>query len=277
VWNGTGSFPRGYGEYDASFDAYGATVKTLGPEALWRMDPATRPINVLGFLTGTMAGGEDEVIVVAAGARTSFKNRPTEDRATIRGGLAALRLAGAPGYENVDPDSMKSAIIQSKAEDAKLIAAAGGGDLKTAAARMRTTVSKYGLERAAWGARGLYQLELLKGFAEVRATAGTIVSAVGGVIGMIVSAAMGIHGSVSSKAAKDLAGKFNKYVAEGVASAQPKIDAIKTASMKQVSMARVAAPAVVPVAAPTIPTWVWWTGSLTAVGGALYLAARATK
>jgi hypothetical protein len=266
LWNGHGALPTGYGDA-GSYGAYGATTKSIGPEALWRMDPATRPINVLGFFTGTMAGGEDEVIAVAQGARTSFKNRPSEDRATIRGGLAVLKAAGVPGYENVDPDAMKSAIIQSKAEDAKLIAASGGGDLKTAAARMRATVSKYGLERAAWGARGLYILALLKGFAAVRSTAGTVVSAVGGVIGMFVSAAMAIHGSVSTNVAKGLAAKFNGYIVEGVALAKPKIDAMKQAALAKTSVSKIMAPT---SASTTVPTWLWWAGGLTAVGGIIY-------
>ncbi|MEI6357473.1 MAG: hypothetical protein WCP53_10290, partial [Verrucomicrobiota bacterium] len=45
---------------------YGEGVKKIGAKALWAMDPAKRPINVIGFFTGTLAGGEDEVIVVAA-------------------------------------------------------------------------------------------------------------------------------------------------------------------------------------------------------------------
>jgi len=193
------------------------------PEQLWRTDPARRPINVLGIFTGTLAGGEDEVIAVAQGGRTSFKNRTAEDRATIRGGLAVLNIAGVRGYGSVNVESLSSKLVQGKQQDQKLIRAAGGGNtLKAAANHIRGIVSKHGLDRAAWGARGIYILANLKGFAKVRHVAAGV-SAIFGPIGMLVGAAVEGHGAISAAVAKKLAAKFNTYVTEGIESYKAKV------------------------------------------------------
>lgn len=189
----------------------------IAPEKLWSMDPSKRPIDAWGIIGGNLMGGEDEVLAVAKGYRTSFKNRAAEDRATIRGGIAVLH---AIGRSRVHPDSLKSKIIQSKAEDAKLIKAVGGGakTRKDAATIMRKRIAALGprLARAAWGARGLYILGLLKGFNVARGV-GAGVSAVFGPIGMAIAAAMSAHGAVISANAKNAAAKFQGWLKSGVA------------------------------------------------------------
>lgn len=179
------------------------------------MDPGKRSISVVGFLTGTLAGGEDELIAIAKGAKTTFKNRKVEDRATIRGGLLALQEAG---LSKVGPKGLQSKIFQSKEADARLAKAAGGGDLKTAATRMRARVAKHGpgLARAAWGARTLFLLENLKGFQKVRGAAAGV-SSIFGPIGMIIGAAVGAHGAISGKVAARLAQAAQGWVQSGLA------------------------------------------------------------
>lgn len=203
---------------------YGApgkhTVKGIGAEGLWAMDPAKRPIQPMGFFTGTLAGGEDEVIVIAAGARTSFKNRIVEDRATIRGGLAALKAAGVEPYASVNVDALKSGIFQSNKQDAALVRAAGGqgdkqSDVKDAANAIRQVVIDHHLARAAWGARGLYILGNLKGFTVSRGVSG-VVSGLLGPVGMIISGAMAAHGAISGAVMKGIADRLKTDYDEGL-------------------------------------------------------------
>jgi hypothetical protein len=200
----------------------GKTVANLKPWQLWRMDPASRPINVLGFFTGTMAGGEDEVIVVASGARTSFKNRASDDRATIKAGVEILSALGVEPYTSVNVKALRVAIVQGDKVDKALIqAAGGGGSLKGAANKIRKAVTKYGkgAETAAWGARGLYLLGLLEGFAVVRGTASAIAAAAGP-IGLAISAAMSGHGAISASVAQAQVAKFQGYVKSGLRDAR---------------------------------------------------------
>lgn len=187
------------------------------PEQLWRMDPNQRPVDVFGVISGNLMGGEDEVIAVAKGARTSFKSRPTEDRATIRGGLAVLAAAG---HSNVDARRLSSKIIQGPAADQALIKAAGGSGtgataLTSAANLVRRAVSAAGLEKAAWGARGLYILDNLKGMNVARTTGATI-SSFFGPIGMIIGAAVGVHGAISAQVAAEAKARFSRWMKEGL-------------------------------------------------------------
>lgn len=187
------------------------------PEQLWRTDPNKRPIDFWGVIGGNLMGGEDEVIAVAKGAQTSFKSRPTDDRATIRGGLAVLAAAGR---SNVDARRLSSQIIQGPKADQALIKAAGGSGtgaaaLTSAANLVRRAVSAAGLEKAAWGARGLYILDNLKGFNAARTT-GATVSSFFGPIGMIIGAAVGIHGAVSAQVAAEAKQRFTRWMKEGL-------------------------------------------------------------
>jgi hypothetical protein len=235
------------------------------PEVLWRMDPQRRPVDIFGVISGNLMGGEDEVIAVAKGARTSFKNRPADDRATIRGGLAILRAAGKSG---INPDGLKSQIVQGSQEDRKLVHAAGGGtDLKSAANHVRKRVKALGpsAERAAWGMRGLYVLQNLKGLAVGRGVGSGVASAFGP-IGMAVAAAMSIHGAVSGAVAKEAASRFTGYVK----SYHPEVPAATQVPAGRPS----STPAKQAPAPPAGPrNWLWIGGALLA-GGAVILLAR---
>lgn len=232
------------------------------PEQLWRTDPNQRPADVFGVISGNLMGGEDEVIAVAKGAQTSFKSRPTEDRATIRGGLAVLAMAGR---SKVDVKALSSKVVQGPKADAALIRAAGGGsDLKSAANLVRKKVSDAKLERAAWGARGLYILENLKGFSAARGV-GATVSALFGPIGMAIGAAMGIHGAVSGKVAEEATRRFKAYVKQGL-KGKTASDAVPADERSEEDTALSTEPEV-PLSA--WPAWAPWAAG----GGALVLAA----
>lgn len=196
----------------------------IAPETLWSMDPQRRPVDVWGVISGNLMGGEDEVLAVAKGYRTSFKNRACDDRATIRGGIAVLH---AIGRMRANPDSFRSQIIQGPREDDKLIRAADpklggqkghhGQRLKAAADVMRKRVAALGprLARAAWGARGLYILQNLKGFNIARGVASGV-SSVFGPIGLAISAALTAHGAVISANTKNAAERFQSWLKAGV-------------------------------------------------------------
>lgn len=187
------------------------------PEALWRLDPSKRTIDFWGVFTGTLlAGGEDELIAVAGGAATSFKNRDLEDRATIRGGIDALRAAGVAGY----PDTAKllSQLIQGPDADQTLIRAAGSGStLRAASDHIRRAVITRKVERIAWGARGLYILENLEGFTVVRGVASATLAAIPLGVTQLVALAVQAHGAISAAAAQEMGLKFQGYIESGVA------------------------------------------------------------
>lgn len=202
----------------------GAELKTPGtiggrsPEQLWETDPQKRPIGLLGLATG-MLGGEDMIVDVARGARTSLLNRAADDRATIRGGLSVLAQAG---HRQVNVEKLSSKLVQGKQQDAALIkAAGGGGSLRGAADRVRAEVVQAGLARAAWGARGLYLLANVRGMHAVRGTVAGVVSLVFP-IGTVIGAAMAVHGAVTGQLARAASAQFSRFVAEGLERAQAK-------------------------------------------------------
>lgn len=215
-------FDSGYGKADK--EPGKNTVKGIGAEGLWAMDPSKRPINIIGFFTGTLAGGEDEVIAIAAGARTSFKNRIADDRATIKGGLEVLKLAGVSPYTRVDVDKLKALALQSEKEDDKLIRAAGGTGtggkaVRATADMIRRVVIDHHLARAAWGARGIFLLVNLKNMQVARGvltTTGGIVASVAFPPLGIVSAAMAGHGAISAAVAKGIAAHLKRDYDEGL-------------------------------------------------------------
>lgn len=143
--------------------------------ALWRMDPEKRPFsawgiigtaNVPNLMAAYIAAPYSTFVPIARGARPVGPLLPMEYRATIRGGLAALRGAGVKGYTRVSVDKLDSRIVQSKRSDDALVAAAGqrGKSLKTAARHIQRVVSREKLDRPAFAARALYILANAKGF-----------------------------------------------------------------------------------------------------------------
>lgn len=69
---------------------------------LWRTDPSMRPVNVLGIVSQT-AGGDDLVVVLAGGAKTSVFTRTLEDRATIPAAAAVPVAMPAPVPASTTP------------------------------------------------------------------------------------------------------------------------------------------------------------------------------
>mgnify|MGYP001580423773 CR=1 FL=1 len=221
--------PRNPGFLDLDTDVVENTLGDLGrdkrrgrgigwpdvsPEKLWRTDPTKRPIEVWGIIS---PGGEDAILAVAKGYRTSFTNRAADDRCTIRGGLAILH---ALGRSKTSPKGLLSQLVQGPLRDKELVRAAGGGrDIKSAAEHIRRRINALGtrIQRAAWGARGLYFLENLKGFNIVRGAA-TGVSALFGPVGLVVSGALAIHGGVIGANAKFAAERFARWAKEGMKS-----------------------------------------------------------
>ena len=207
---------------------------------LWHTDPSMRPVSVLGIVAGT-AGGDDLVVALAGGARSSVFIRPLEDRATIAGGLQALKAAGR--YQGTSTFPVK--LVQGDGDDEKLVRAAKGKNLKDAALKIRDAVAKAGLERAAFAARGLLILQNLTGFQKVRGIAAGI-TAVIGPIGAAIAAAMGAHGAITAAVARNLLSRFEQDWKTGI----PKPPAAPAAAAVPVSMPAPVAPA------PTVSPWV---------------------
>lgn len=206
---------------------------------LWRTDPSMRPVSVAGIVAGT-AGGDDLVVALAGGARSSVFIRPLEDRATIAGGIQALKAAGR--YQGTSTFPVK--LVQGDGDDQKLVRAARGKNLKDAALKIRDAVAKAGLERAAFAARGILILQNLSGFQKVRGVAAGI-TAVIGPIGAAIAAAMGAHGAVTAAIARNLLTRFEQDWKEGL----PKAPASPSDAAVPVAM-----PAPVPTS--TTPAWV---------------------
>jgi hypothetical protein len=222
---------------------------------LWRTDPSMRPVSVLGIVAGT-AGGDDLVVALAGGARSSAFIRPLEDRATIAGGIQALKAAGR--YQGTSTFPVK--LVQGSGDDEKLILAAKGRSLKDAAMKIRYAVVKAGLERAAFASRGLLILQNLSGFQKVRGIAAGIAT-VTGPIGAIIAAAMGAHGAVTAAVARNLLTRFEQDWKAGI----PKVAASSASPMVPVS----ASAAAIPASAPSVSPWVPVLIGAGIIGGAI--------
>jgi hypothetical protein len=180
------------------------------------------------------------VVALAGGARSSVFIRPLEDRATIAGGIQALKAAGR--YQGTSAFPVK--LVQGDGDDEKLVRAAKGKNLKDAALKIRDAVVKAGLERAAFAARGILILQNLSGFQKVRGIAAGI-TAVIGPIGAAIAAAMGAHGAVTAAIARNLLTRFEQDWKGGL----PKVPAPSSAAPVPVAM-----PA--PISTSTTPAWV---------------------
>jgi hypothetical protein len=118
---------------------------------------------------GTISG-------TAKGFRPSRSQVRQEFRATITGGLNALKLAGIDPYTTVDVESLPQALKQLKAKDAVLVGSVEsltgkdyGGSLQKASRAVRKIVIANRLGGVAWPARAA---QMLKAGAK-RATVGT--------------------------------------------------------------------------------------------------------
>jgi hypothetical protein len=241
------------------------------PETLWSLPYSKRKVDVSGLL-----GPEDTIIAVAKGMRPGALIA-LEDRATIKGGLMALRAAG---LSKTDPINLKVTTLNLPKHDQELIRAAGlkSGTLQAAAAKVRAAVAKQGkgLARAAWGARGLLILSTMAGFSAGRAVTATSLAVIPLGVTQIIGAAVAAHGAVSGAIAKSLSDKFTTYVKDGLAQQQRQVKKqaeAKAAAAKKTAISRPVSAAAAPAAAPasSVPTWAWWGGgaALLAVVGLL--------
>lgn len=174
------------------FRRSGAFLPKVAPEVLWAMDPQRRPI-----LIESQYGTRELIVALAGGNRVYGPLRALDSRATIRGGIAAMKAAG---HDVPAPRGLDSRIRQDNAADTKLIRAAGGGrNLEGAAERVRARVRGLGLSRAAWGYRGLYVLDAAAGVKAAESTATAAVSVIP-IWGQIIGAAAALKSGVSGKA-----------------------------------------------------------------------------
>ncbi len=126
---------------------------------IWKKDPAKRTV-IPSTFTSWMSP-EEAIIALALGSPSTFATRPFEDRATIYGGIAALQ-AKSGKYANVNLDTLivEGSGAQTKAQDEKLIKAAGGRltgdrakDLKNAGKKIRDEAARAGVGELAFAIR----------------------------------------------------------------------------------------------------------------------------
>jgi hypothetical protein len=246
-----GFLPEGYGAPAAPKKSGGVFTPGYPPEVLWSTPYNKRKVD----LTGVVLGPEETIIAVARGMNPGAMIN-LDRRATIKGGLTALK---AVGLSDVDPSRLKVTTLNLPADDKALIRAAGGGrNLKEAAEAVQRRVAGRGpaLAKAAWGARGLFILGTLPGFQVGRSIASTVV----GIFVPPVGALMAAHGAVTGSVATATTDKMTAYLKEGVAEyqARPRGGSGKTAAPAEAAV--VAAPP-----APGVPPWLWIGGGVAAL------------
>jgi hypothetical protein len=87
-----------------------------------------------------------------------------EQRATIRGGLAALQVAGLPGYSKIDLVRLKAATFQSEEDDMRLCRAVKAKNLHDAVIKIRKIVKHHDLGRLAFALRASFILDDMSGW-----------------------------------------------------------------------------------------------------------------
>ena len=178
----------------------------FGPKAaLWSTPPTQRKFDATGLFSP-----EDTLIAIARGARPSGPLEELDARATIVGGIAALRAIDGP-KKWADPKKLHAQTAQSGKLDAALIKAAHGDGkgrkaLLSAAKRVRVAVHRRELDRLAWDYRGLAILASMKGAALAHSAAATILAVAFAPAGAIA----GAHIAVTQAIAKKVGDAFNK-------------------------------------------------------------------
>lgn len=218
------SGPLGKSKAKAASSGNGVKGSLFSPggtaKQLWSRDPDKRKVDASGLLSP-----EDTLIAIARGMHPGVL-RDMEDRATIRGGLTALRLAGVPGYTKVPVNVLKSTLANLPEDDDKLRRyAKRGNNLRESAAAIRKVVQRQGLEQAAWGARQLYVLDNIKGFSVGRGIAAAAVGAASFAtlgVGAIISAGLAVQGAISGAIAKKVAEDATNNLKQGLAKAKSK-------------------------------------------------------
>lgn len=184
------------------------------PGQLWMRDPSKRRVDISGIFSP-----EDTIIAIARGMAPGVMDR-MEDRATIRGGVSALKALGIQPWAARSVTGLQSKTTQGPKEDAALIKAAGKGkSLREAAKYIQGAVHKHRLDKAAWGARQGYILGNITGFQIVH---GVVASALNLIpaAGQIASATAAAHIAISSAVAKKVSTDAAHNVTDGLAYAK---------------------------------------------------------
>ena len=268
-------------------------------EKLWTMPYSQRRVDVSG-----LTGFEPTIIAIAKGMQPSFVTTALENRGVIKGGLAALYMAG---LTEVNPEGLFVGVTSSRANDDLLVRAAGltptgnvEKDLERAAEKVRKEVAKQGanLRTLAWGLRGSYILTTLKGFQAVgalvaaaggiaaMAATGTIVGAPAGAVVGVATAAWAAVEGINAAVAENVATQMNSFIKQGsegyaaelaakAAEAQRKAASRSSVSRRSPRERTRRGPAsgnALQDALSNVPTWGWVAGGAALlVGGYLLL------
>ena len=116
------------------------------------------------MLAGLILKAADFYTLVAMGYRLAADPKldllfNLEQRATIRGGLAALKAAKIPGYDKVNINALKSATFQWERDDKALYSIVKGKNLGDGVTKIRKIVKRYNLGEAAFALRAGYILD----------------------------------------------------------------------------------------------------------------------
>lgn len=166
------------------------------PDRLWMTPPKKRKVDVSGVFSP-----EDTMIAVAKGAQPSFATADLDRRATIVGGIVALKAKGVQPYAKVNVKVLHALTAQSKAEDKKLLHAAGAKSLEKAAQKVRKAVHEHHLDGLAWDYRALAILGGMKGATLAHSAAAAILA----VAFPPAGAAAGAHVAITQGIAKKYA------------------------------------------------------------------------
>jgi hypothetical protein len=254
----------------------GLGFKPKGDSAtLWATEPKRRRIDPTGMLTGQ----EDVLIAVARGMRPGGIWKAAEHRATIRGGIAVLKLAGVKGWEKARPEKLKSGVKVKKDADRELVAAAGrkGAKLGDAAAHIRSVVAKERLGKPAFAARGLYILENTKNFRTAHGLTAGVLAVLFPPAGALAAGHIGISGAVQKKATEKFQSELKAGLAEYAAKRQA-AEAAEGATAPPTDLVPVSATTAAP--APARPWLKWVLGGFAFLGvvlGGLAIARRPAR
>lgn len=187
-------------------------------EKLWMLPNSKRDASLVGIISY-----QDSVIQVALGAKAGTDSlERLDDRATIRGGLEALYLAG---LTDKDPTGLWVGLTDNAEDETALIKAAGvstKGDrrknLAKAAQKVRKEVKKKGgkpLMRVAWALRAISMMKTTGVLGAVRAGVATIAGLAATAVATPVAGAIvgGVLGGLSSVTQQRMAGQVEKFTA----------------------------------------------------------------